>query len=284
MNIVPSKDMLWDAKKNGYAIPAFNIHNLETLQAVLEGAWEMRSPVMIATTPGTVNYAGVDFLVAMVKAGARMYDIPIALHLDHCTDIDFINECINAGYRSVMIDASMKDFEDNIEISKSVVELAKKHNVTVEAELGRVGGEEDGIKVEKKDEALTDPDKALEFVDRTGIDSLAVAIGTAHGMYRFEPELDFERLIRINKLVDIPLVLHGGSGVPNESITTAIRHGICKVNIATELKIPFAESIREYFATNPEADDPRKYLTPGKERVKQVVIEKIKLCGSGNRA
>jgi len=276
--------MLWDAKKNGYAIPAFNIHNLETLQAVLEGAWEMRSPVMIATTPGTVNYAGVDFLVAMVKAGARMYDIPIALHLDHCTDIDFINECINAGYRSVMIDASMKDFEDNIEISKSVVELAKKHNVTVEAELGRVGGEEDGIKVEKKDEALTDPDKALEFVDRTGIDSLAVAIGTAHGMYRFEPELDFERLIRINKLVDIPLVLHGGSGVPNESITTAIRHGICKVNIATELKIPFAESIREYFATNPEADDPRKYLTPGKERVKQVVIEKIKLCGSGNRA
>lgn len=284
MNIVPSKDMLWDAKKNGYAIPAFNIHNLETLQAVLEGAWEMRSPVMIATTPGTVNYAGVDFLVAMVKAGARMYDIPIALHLDHCTDIDFINECINAGYRSVMIDASMKDFKDNIEISKSVVELAKKHNVTVEAELGRVGGEEDGIKVEKKDEALTDPDKALEFVDRTGIDSLAVAIGTAHGMYRFEPELDFERLIRINKLVDIPLVLHGGSGVPNESITTAIRHGICKVNIATELKIPFAESIREYFATNPEADDPRKYLTPGKERVKQVVIEKIKLCGSGNRA
>src|SRR5690625_797158 len=284
MNIVPSKDMLWDAKKNGYAIPAFNIHNLETLQAVLEGAWEMRSPVMIATTPGTVNYAGVDFLVAMVKAGARMYDIPIALHLNHCTDIDFINECINAGYRSVMIDASMKDFEDNIEISKSVVELAKKHNVTVEAELGRVGGEEDGIKVEKKDEALTDPDKALEFVDRTGIDSLAVAIGTAHGMYRFEPELDFERLIRINKLVDIPLVLHGGSGVPNESITTAIRHGICKVNIATELKIPFAESIREYFATNPEADDPREYLTPGKERVKQAVIEKIKLCGSGNRA
>lgn len=283
MDVISTKAMLLDAKQNKYAVPAFNIHNLETLQAVLEGAWQMRSPVIIATTPGTVNYAGMDYLVAMTQAGANRYNIPIALHLDHCSDPDFLKECIHAGYKSVMIDASMEDYEENIRITKDVVDFAHKYDVTVEAELGKVGGEEDGRKIEDMDAMLTDPDLALDFIMRTKVDSLAVAIGTAHGVYKLEPKLDFERLEKISKMLHIPLVLHGASGVAAESITKAIQLGICKVNIATELKMPFAEEIKKYFQENPSANDPRKYLTPAKNAAKQVVIGKIKLCGSQNR-
>ena len=284
MDIVSTKGMLLDAMKNKYAVPAFNIHNLETMQAVLEGAWEMKSPVIIATTPGTVNYAGMDYLVAMVKVGAKRYNIPIALHLDHCPDVDFLKECILAGYKSVMIDASMEDYEDNIKITKDVVEFAHRYGVTVEAELGRVGGQEDEIKVDEKDTMLTNPEGALDFVERTKVDSLAVAIGTAHGVYKLEPKLDFERLKKMSKIIDIPLVLHGASGVPSESVEKAIEYGICKVNIATELKLPFAEEIKRFFNENPTANDPRKYLTPAKEAAKKVVIDKIRVCRSENRA
>lgn len=284
MDIVSTKEILLDAKKNKYAVPAFNIHNLETMQAVLEGAWEMKSPVIIATTPGTIDYAGMDYLVAIAKAGAKRYNIPIALHLDHCPRVEFLKECIYAGYKSVMIDASLKDYEDNINITKDVVEFAHKYGVTVEAELGRVGGEEDERKVEEEDTMLTDPKMALGFVERTKVDSLAVAIGTAHGVYKLEPKLDFERLIKMNEIIHVPLVLHGASGVPSGSITSAIEYGICKVNIATELKIPFAEEIKKFFNENPLANDPRKYLTPAKDAAKKVVIEKIKICRSRNRA
>jgi tagatose 1,6-diphosphate aldolase GatY/KbaY len=284
MDIVSTKDMLLDAMNNKYAVPAFNIHNLETMQAVLEGAWEMKSPVIIATTPGTVNYAGMDYLVAMIKAGAKRYNIPIALHLDHCPDVEFLKECIFAGYKSVMIDASMEDYEDNIKITKDVVEFAHRYEVTVEAELGRVGGQEDERKVDEKDTMLTDPEGALDFVKKTNVDSLAVAIGTAHGVYKLEPKLDFERLKKMSKIIDIPLVLHGASGVPSKSVIKAIEYGICKVNIATELKLPFAEAIKRFFNENPTANDPRKYLTPAKEAAKKVVMDKIKVCRSENRA
>lgn len=283
MDIISTKEMLLDAKKNKYAIPAFNIHNLETMQAVLEGAWEMKSPVIVATTPGTVKHADMDYLVAMIKAGSKKYNIPISLHLDHCTDIDFLKQCIKAGYRSVMIDGSSKTYEENIEMTKEVVAFAKEYNATVEAELGRVGGEEEHIKVDEKDAMLTDPNVALDFVKRTNVDSLAVAIGTAHGVYKLPPKLDFERLKKIESMVDVPIVLHGASGVPEESVKKAIEYGICKVNIATELKIPFAEAVKNYFKENPDANDPRHYLKPGKEAAKKVVMEKIKICGSGGR-
>ena len=167
MNIVSTKEMLLDARKNNYAIPAFNIHNLETMQAVLEGAYEMKSPIIIATTPGTVNYAGMDFLVNMAEAGAKNFNIPIALHLDHCTDVDFIKECISAGYKSVMIDASKLDYNKNIAITKDVVEFAHKYGATVEAELGKIGGVEDDIIVDEKDAYLTDPNMALDFIEKT---------------------------------------------------------------------------------------------------------------------
>lgn len=283
MDIVSTKEILLEAKKNKYAVPAFNIHNLETIQAVLEGAWELKSPVIVATTPGTVNYAGLEYLVAILMSGAKKYKIPIALHLDHCSNEDFIKKCINSGYKSVMIDASMESFEKNIAITKRIVEFSHSRNVTVEAELGRVGGQEDNRVVDDKDAMLTDPKMALEFVDRTLIDSLAVAIGTAHGVYKLEPKLDIHRLSKMNEIIDIPLVLHGASGIGKESITKAITEGICKVNIATEIKIVFAEAIKKYFIENPLANDPRNYLTPAKEAAKKIVMEKIRICGSENR-
>lgn len=284
MNIVSTKEILLDAKKNKYAVPAFNIHNLETFQAVIDGAFEMKSPVIIATTPGTIEYAGLDYLVAIAETGAKRYNIPVALHLDHCTDVEFLKECIRAGYKSVMIDASKLDYNENIEITKEVVEFAHKYGATVEAELGKIGGVEDNIVVDEKDAYLTDPDMALDFVQKTGVDSLAVAIGTAHGVYKFEPELDFERLDKMNRIIDIPLVLHGASGVGEEDIKKAVSLGICKINISTELKIPFSKEIKEYFEENPNANDPRKYFTPAKDVVRNIVMEKIKISGSNNRA
>ena len=284
MNIISSREMLLRAKRGGYAIPAFNIHNLETMQGVLEAAWEMKSPVIIATTPGTVKYAGMDYLVSMAKVGARRYSIPIALHLDHCEEVDFIERCIYAGYKSVMIDASMKSYDENISMTKKVVEFAHIHDVTVEAELGKIGGQEDEKVVDKRDAAYTAPELAAEFAAATNIDSLAIAIGTAHGVYKDEPKLDFERLIEIKKRVQVPLVLHGASGVPKDSIIKAVGYGIGKINIATELKIPLSQEIKRCFEMNPKESDPRKYLTPGKEALKKVAMEKIKICGSCNKA
>ncbi|MBU5437955.1 class II fructose-1,6-bisphosphate aldolase [Tissierella sp. MSJ-40] len=283
MDIVSTKKILLDAKRKKYAVPAFNIHNLETLQAVLEGAWEMKSPVIIATTPGTIKYAGMDYMIAMAKVGAKKYNIPIALHLDHCEDIEFLKECIYAGYKSVMIDASKLEFEENIKISKEASKFAYKNEATVEGELGKLCGQEDDIIVDRKDAMLTNPDAALEFVKRTGVDSLAVAIGTAHGIYKFEPKLDFDRLLKISRIVEIPLVLHGASGISDNSIKRSIELGICKVNIATELKIPFSDEIKTYFSENPKENDPRKYFNPAKERVKNIVKKKILVCGSANR-
>ena len=283
MDIVSTKEILIDAKKNKYAVPAFNIHNLETFQAVIDGAYEMKSPVIIATTPGTIEYAGLDYLVAIAKTGAKRYNIPVALHLDHCTNVEFLEECIIAGYKSVMIDASLKDYKENVEITKRVVKFAHKYGATVEAELGRIGGVEEHIVVDERDAYLTDPNLALDFVNKTGLDSLAVAIGTAHGVYELEPELDFERLDKMNNIIEIPLVLHGASGVSEEDIKKAISLGICKINISTELKIPFSLEIKKYFEENPKANDPRKYFTPAKEVVKNIVMDKIKICGSYNR-
>ncbi|MTI66846.1 MAG: tagatose bisphosphate family class II aldolase [Firmicutes bacterium] len=284
MSIISTKDMLLNAKKGKYSVPAFNIHNLETLQVVVETANELNSPVILAATPGTVKYAGMDYLLEMGRVASKKYDIPIALHLDHSTDLDYIKKCIDIGYKSVMIDASFDPFEENIKKVKEIVDYAKKKNVTVEAELGKLGGQEDDIKVDEKEAMLTNPESAVEFVKRTGIDSLAVAIGTAHGLYKSEPILDFDRLSKIKEKVDVPLVLHGASGVAVESVKKSIELGICKVNIATELKIAFSIGVKKYFKLNPDANDPRKYLKPGKKEMAKVVAEKIKMCNSQNKA
>ncbi|MCG8540242.1 MAG: tagatose bisphosphate family class II aldolase [Clostridia bacterium] len=284
MSILSTKEMLLHAKNGNYAVPAFNIHNLETVQAVVEAAYELKSPTILAATPSTIKYAGMDYLLAIGNTAALKYNIPIALHLDHCEDLNYIKKCIDLGYKSVMIDASHDSFEENIKKTKEIAEYAHKRGVTVEAELGRLGGIEDDLIVEEKDSMLTNPDSAVEFVKATGIDSLAVAIGTAHGLYKSEPKLDFKRLERIKSLIEVPIVLHGASGISGDNVRKTIELGICKVNISTELKIPFADAVKNYFIYNPKANDPRKYLAPGKKAMKKVVIEKIKICGSEGKA
>ena len=208
--LVSTQFILRNAQEQGYAVPAFNIHNLETLKAVIESAVELRSPVIIAATPGTIKYMGKEYLLHMIEAARKQYEIPISLHLDHHEDISDIKNCIDSGVRSVMIDASHHPFEENVQIVQEVSLYAKQYGVTVEAELGQLSGIEEDIKVENS--IYTDPYQAKEFVERTNIDSLAVAIGTAHGLYKGEPKLDLQRLINIRKQVNIPLVLHGALG------------------------------------------------------------------------
>lgn len=281
--ILSTRAMLLDAQKNRYAVPAFNIHNLETLQVVADTAKEMRSPLIIAVTPSTIDYARDEYVVSMAGVAARHTDTPIAIHLDHFEDIQKIKRAIDVGFKSCMIDASKEVFEENIAKVKEVVEYAHKYDATVEAELGKLVGIEDDLVVDEKDGMYTNPDDAVKFIEATGIDSLAVAIGTAHGLYKGEPKLDFDRLEQIRAKVSVPLVLHGASDVPDELVKKAISLGICKVNVATDLKIPFSDAIKKYFAENPKANDPRKYLTPAKEAMRQVTRHKIEVCGSANR-
>ncbi len=281
--MINSKELLLHAQKNGYAVPAFNCHNLETIQVIVETANELRSPVIIAGTPGTFDYAGRDYIQSIVETAAKKYNIPIVLHLDHHTKIEDIEASLKLGTKSVMIDASHHSYDENIAIVKKVVEIAHKFDATVEAELGILGGQEDDLVVNEKDSKYTNPQQAVDFVKKTGIDSLAVAIGTAHGLYKEEPKLDFERLKEIRNLVTIPLVLHGASGVPEEAVKKAISLGITKVNIATELKIPFSSKLREYLVTHPEENDPRKYMKDAKKAMAEIVKEKILMCMSQNR-
>ncbi|EPL9571998.1 tagatose bisphosphate family class II aldolase [Providencia rettgeri] len=280
MYLVSTRNMLNKAQQGGYAVPAFNIHNLETIQVVMETAAEMASPVILAGTPSTFSYAGSDYLIAICQQAAERYKVPVALHLDHHEDISDIFQKVSAGVRSAMIDASHFPFEENIQIVKRVVDFCHQWDCTVEAELGRLGGQEDDLVVEAADALFTDPDAAITFIQRTGIDSLAVAIGTAHGMYKSEPHLDFARLDAIRKKTDLPLVLHGASGIPDADVRHCIELGICKVNVATELKIAFSDAIKQYFIENPEATDPRHYLVPGKAAMKAVVMDKIRVCKS----
>ncbi|RYJ16426.1 tagatose bisphosphate family class II aldolase [Rahnella variigena] len=283
MYLISNREMLLAAQRDSYAVPAFNVHNLETVQVVAETAAAMSSPVILAGTPGTFSYAGTDYLISICHEAARRYRIPLALHLDHHEDLRDIESKVRAGIRSVMIDASHFPLADNIKQVSEAVRLCHGFDASVEAELGRLGGQEDDLVVEEGDSYFTDPIVAKHFVEATRIDSLAVAIGSAHGLYQGEPKLDFTRLGQIRQQVDIPLVLHGASGIPEEMIYRAIGLGICKVNVATELKIAFADAVKAYFAEHPDANDPRKYIVPGKLAMQKVVEEKIRICGSAGR-
>lgn len=281
--ILSTRQMLMDAQENRYAVPAFNIHNLETLQVVANTARQLRSPLIIAVTPSTIDYAGDDYVVAMAEVAAQQTDTPLAIHLDHFEDVARIKAAVDKGFRSCMIDASAEPFAQNVAKVREVVAYAHRYDATVEAELGKLVGIEDDLVVHEKDGMYTNPDEAEKFVRETGVDSLAVAIGTAHGLYKGAPRLDFERLAAIRSRVDVPLVLHGASDVPDELVRKAISLGICKVNVATDLKIPFSDAIKAHFKENPQASDPRKYLTPAKQAMEAVVRQKILVCGSANR-
>lgn len=304
--LVTNKKLLSDAKAKGYAVGAFNIQNLETLLAVVEASTEERSPVIVATTPSTIKYAGLEYLAGMVKTAAESTPVPMSLHLDHGKDIETVSKCIDAGFTSVMIDGSRLNFEENISLTKRVTRLAHSRGISVEGELGRLAGVEEAT-VEEKEAVLTDPEAAKEFVERTGVDALAVAIGTCHGAYKFkgEPKLDFERLKAIRKKVKVLLVLHGASsvsswiikkatkfgaelsgakGIPDEHIKEAISLGITKINIDTDLRLAFTCAIREILTGSPKEFDPRKILGPAKKAVKEVIKGKMRLFGSSAKA
>lgn len=283
MPLVTSKELLLDAKLGGYAIGAFNVENMEMVQAVIAAAEACASPVIVQTTPGTLKYADPELYYANVAAAAQAAKVPVVMHLDHGSSYDLALRAFRAGYTSIMIDGSQQEFEDNIALTRSVVDACHAGGVPVEAELGKVGGKEDDLDGGAGN-GYTVPEEAAEFVERTGVDFLAVAIGTAHGVYKGIPKLDLPRISQIAALVDVPLVLHGTSGVPDETVRECIARGMCKVNYATDLRIAFTKGVREYLQQNPNAYDPKKYGAVGRENVKQYVMQKICLCGSNGKA
>lgn len=284
MPLVSSTPMLQAARAGGYGIGAFNVHTLEMLQAVVEAAEETNSPLILQTTVGTVKHLGEDYITAAAQAAADRSRVPIALHLDHCTDFELIVRCIRAGYTSVMIDASMHPFDDNVQRTRKIAEIAAAAGVNVEAELGKVGGVEDDIVVAEHEALMADPDECARFVELTGVPTLAPAIGTAHGIYKGEPRIDFERIAAIAARVAVPLVLHGGSGIPEAQVKRCVSLGMAKMNIATEIRIVFSDAIKRVFAEHPDENDPRKYMVPAKQAVKAAAIDKMAMLGCIGRA
>ncbi len=281
MPLVTSKQMLEDAQRGGYAVGAFNAENMEMVLAIIDAACELHAPVIIQTTPSTVSYAGLDVYFANARAAAQRAPVPVAMHLDHGNSFDLAISALYTGYTSVMIDGSHESLEDNIALTRSVVRVAECVGIPVEGELGTVGGKEDDLEATG---GCTLPEEAAEFAERTGVSSLAIAIGTAHGVYRHTPRLDVERLAEIRKRVSVPLVLHGASGLSDDSIRACIAEGICKVNFATELRIAYTEGVRETLCADDSVYDPKKYGKNGRARVKELVKNRMLVCGCNGKA
>ena len=281
MPLVTSKKMLLDAQKGGYAVGAFNVENMEMVKAVIAAAEELNAPVMLQTTPSTVKYGSLETYAAIVAAEAKKATVPVCLHLDHGNSYELAMAAIDAGYSSVMIDGSHESLENNIAITKKVVEDAEKKEIPVEAELGKVGGKEDDLEAEA--DMNTDPIEAKQFVDRTRVSSLAIAIGTAHGFYAGTPVLDKERVSEIKALVSVPLVLHGASGLSNEEIKECVNRGMCKVNFATELRVAYTDAVKRLLEEKPETFDPKKIGEVGMLAVKELAVNRMKVCGCVNK-
>jgi len=278
------RELLQEADKGRYAVGAFNANNMEIVQAIIEAAQEESAPVILQASQGAVKYAGIEYIVGMVKVAAEKATVPVVLHLDHGTSFEQIVQCVRYGFSSVMIDGSKYSLEENIALTKKVIDVARPAGLSIEAELGKIGGTEDDISVDERDALMTIPQEAAYFAEQTNVDALAIAIGTAHGPYKGIPKLDFNRLEEINKLVATPLVLHGASGVPDEAITKAISQGICKVNIDTQLRQAFVAGVKKVLEANPKEIDPRKVLGPAKDAMKAVVKEKMRLFGCSGKA
>jgi fructose-bisphosphate aldolase class II len=300
MALVTTKEMFAKALKNDYAIGAFNVNNMEIIQGIVAGAKAENTSLILQVSAGARKYANPTYLTKLVEAAILDTGLDIALHLDHGEDFEICKQCVDGGFTSVMIDGSKYDFEENVRLTKEVVDYAHSKGVVVEGELGKLAGVEDNIKVDARNATFTDPEEAAEFVARTGVDSLAIAIGTSHGAYKFkgDPYLDFERLKKIHELIpDTPLVLHGAStvlpefvkacndfggeipgaqGVPEDMIKEATKYGICKVNIDTDLRLAMTASIRKYLAENPADFDPRKYLGPARQAIQDMVQHKVR--------
>lgn len=300
MALVTTKEMFAKALKSDYAVGAFNVNNMEIIQGIVAGAKEEKAPLILQVSAGARKYASPIYLVHLVQAAIEETGLDICLHLDHGADFEICKKCVDDGFTSVMIDGSKHPFEENIKITKQVVEYAHDHGVVVEAELGKLSGVEDAVHVSAAEASFTVPEEAAEFVEKTGVDSLAVAIGTSHGAYKFKgtPYLDFERLKTIHNLIpNTPLVLHGAStvipefvdkcnkfggdipgaqGVPEDMILEAVKYGVCKVNIDTDLRLAMTAEIRKYLVENPADFDPRLYLGPAREAIKGMVQHKIR--------
>ena len=310
MALVTTKEMFEKAMQGKYAIGAFNVNNMELIQGIVDAAAEQNSPVILQASSSAIKYAGIDYLMAMVKVAAEKYpNIPIAIHLDHGPDFETCKMCVDAGFTSVMFDGSKYDFEENIRLTKEVVDYAHAHGVVVEAELGKLAGIEDEVNVSADDAIYTDPAQAEEFVKRTGVNSLAIAIGTSHGAYKFKGEarLRFDILKEVKERIpNTPIVLHGAStvipelvemcnkyggdipgakGVPDEILHEASISGVSKINVDTDLRLALTAGIRKVFVEEPSAFDPRKYLKPARELVKETVAHKMRdVFGSANKA
>ncbi len=284
MGLVPISELLKDAEAGGYAVGAFNCNNMEIVQAIAAAAQAERSPVIMQASQGAIKYAGIEYITAMANVAASMIDVPVALHLDHGTSFEQVMRCIRSGFSSVMIDGSKLSLDDNIALTRQVMAAARPVGVSVEAELGKIGGTEDDIHVNEADAYFTDPEEARRFVEETGVDALAIAIGTAHGRYKGEPKLDFARLEKIRSLVNIPIVLHGSSGVPDQAVREAIRLGVRKVNIDTNIREAFVDRCRQIVADSPDEIDPRKILGPAREAAVELIREKIRVFGSSGKA
>lgn len=282
--LVTGKEILQHAEEHGYAVGAFNINNMEIIQAIVGAAVETESPVILQASQGAIKYAGIEFITALGKLVADISPVPVALHLDHGTDFEEIMKCIRYGFSSVMIDASKYPLKENIALTKEIVRIAHSVGVSVEAEIGKIGGTEEQVVVSDAEVAYTDPNEARIFVEETGVDSLAIAVGTAHGVYKGEPKVDFERIDAIHKVVPVPLVLHGSSGVPYETLKKAISLGIRKVNIDTDIRASFAGAVKDFCSANPNEIDPRKILKPARNAMKEVVKEKMNVFGSVGQA
>ncbi|MBR6821322.1 MAG: class II fructose-1,6-bisphosphate aldolase [Bacilli bacterium] len=309
MSLVTTKEMFEKSMKEGFAIGAFNVNNMEIIQAIVDAASEAKSPVILQASSSAIKYAGIDYLMKMVEAATIVHpELPIAIHLDHGPDFETCKMCIDAGFTSVMIDGSKYDFEENVRVTKEVVDYAHSKGVVVEAELGKLAGIEDEVNVDSKDAMYTDPEQAEEFVKRTGCDSLAIAIGTSHGAYKFkgEAKLRFDILKEIRKRIpNTPIVLHGASsvipklvemcneyggdipgakGVPDEMLMEAGKLGVSKINVDTDLRLAMTAGIRKVFVEEPNAFDPRKYLTPARELIKETVKHKmVNVFGSSDK-
>lgn len=309
MPLVTSTEMFKKAYKEGYAIGAFNVNNMETIQGIMMAVEEENSPVILQVSAGARRYANPVYLKKLVEAAVETTDVPVVLHLDHGDSFEICKDCIDMGFTSVMIDASAHSFEENIKITKNVVDYAHDRGVVVEAELGRLAGIEDDVKVHSDDAQYTDPSEVYEFVSRTNVDSLAIAIGTSHGAFKFkgEPRLRFDILEKIGKLLpNFPIVLHGASsvpqnlveminkyggnmpgarGVPEEMLRKAASMAVCKINIDSDLRMAVTGTIRKYFTENPSHFDPRQYLGPARLAIKDIVAHKIRnVLGSSNKA
>lgn len=308
MGLVTSTEMFKKAYTGGYAVGAFNVNNMEIIQGIVEAATEEQAPLILQVSAGARKYANPVYLRKLAEAAVEVSGLDICLHLDHGDDFDICKACVDSGFTSVMIDGSKHPFSENIALTKKVVDYAHDHGVVVEAELGKLAGIEDDVNVDAHNATFTDPDEAVEFVKRSGCDSLAITIGTSHGAFKFkgEPRLDFDRLHKISDLLpEYPLVLHGASsvpkefvdlcnqyggqipgaqGVPEEMLRKAAKSGVCKINIDTDLRLAMTASIRQVFVENPGWFDPRQYLGPGRSAIKAMVSHKIKnVLGCSNK-